>query len=220
MRIVVSRPKDFAHAVKLIANWAPSPSSTRQSQFTGGILRQHPRPLRRARGRDRAQGNLRFVRRDAGSGEIVSETRYDVFGRPIEVIDLDRGTEQRFYNAASEVIVGLDARGMRTEQHFDALGRVWRWRSGPGEAFMGGGGSGLPFGDGFEAAPLAPTGAGGNSRASTPTRSSSMRCAPALVESAVCSHSRSGAWVRVPPARRRAIRQRLQLRAKPAVCPH
>ncbi len=109
-----------------------------------------------------AQGNLRFVRRDAGLGEIVSETRYDVLGRPMEVIDPDRGTEQRFYNAAGEVIVGVDARGMRTEQDFDALGRVWRRRSGPGEAFMGGGGTGLPFGDGFEGTPLAPTGAGGN----------------------------------------------------------
>lgn len=76
------------------------------------------------------QGKLRFVKRNAGSGEIVTETQYDDLGRPTFINDPDRGMATFEYNAAGEVIASVDAQGQRVEQDFDALGRRWRRRAG------------------------------------------------------------------------------------------
>ncbi len=95
-----------------------------------------------------AQGNLRFVRRNAGSGEIVSEIRYDGLGRKTQALDPDRGTTAFQYNAAGEVIASTDARNNRVEQDYDAMGRRWRKRSGALGAF--GGPADRVFANGFD----------------------------------------------------------------------
>jgi len=94
------------------------------------------------------QGQLRFVKRNAGSGEIVSETQYDGLGRPTFINDPDRGTANFTYNAAGEVIVSVDAKGQRVEQDFDAQGRRWRRRTGTPLNFTEGGDR--IFANGFE----------------------------------------------------------------------
>lgn len=96
------------------------------------------------------QGNLRFVKRNAGNGLIVSEVQYDALGRKTQVLDPDRGMSSFLYNAAGEVIRSTNALNSRTEQDYDALGRVWRRRTGDAGAF--GIAPGTLFRDGFEAA--------------------------------------------------------------------
>lgn len=81
------------------------------------------------------QGNLRFVTRNAGQGDIVSEVQYDALGRKTAVIDPDRGTTSYTYNAAGEVIQQIDARNNRVEFDYDALGRMWRRRFGASFVF-------------------------------------------------------------------------------------
>ena len=94
------------------------------------------------------QGNLRFIRRNAGAGEIVTEIQYDALGRKTKVIDPDKGTLDYVYNAAGEVIRTTDPRNLRIEQDVDALGRTWRRRSGSIEALSAA--ADLLFRDGFE----------------------------------------------------------------------
>ena len=77
-----------------------------------------------------AYGNLSTVSRNAGNGLIVTTHEYDALGRRTKTIDPDRGTERAFYNAAGEVIRTLDGTGMEVSLDIDALGRVWRRRSG------------------------------------------------------------------------------------------
>ncbi len=93
------------------------------------------------------QGNLRFVRRNAGNGEVVSEVQYDSLGRKVLVLDPDRGAMSYEYNAAGEVIRSTNALNTRVEQDYDALGRVWRRRAGNAQAFTA---SDLTFRSGFE----------------------------------------------------------------------
>jgi RHS repeat-associated protein len=95
-----------------------------------------------------AQGNLRFVTRDAGRGSIVSEVQYDALGRKVRTIDPDRGTVDYTYNAAGEVVRQVDARGDRIDYDYDALGRVWRRKSGRAAGFNPT--EGALFADGFE----------------------------------------------------------------------
>jgi RHS repeat-associated protein len=94
------------------------------------------------------QGNLRFVKRNAGNGLITSEISYDSLGRKTSVADPDRGTTTFQYNAAGEVIRSTNAIGNRIEQDYDALGRVWRRRAGSANAF--GVAPDSIFRDGFE----------------------------------------------------------------------
>jgi RHS repeat-associated protein len=82
------------------------------------------------------QGNLRFVRRNAGTGEFVTERQYDSLGRLTRLIDPDRGTTNYEYTAAGELKASTNARGDRVEQAFDALGRVWRRRAGAGASLI------------------------------------------------------------------------------------
>jgi RHS repeat-associated protein len=73
-----------------------------------------------------ATGNLRFVRRNAGRGEIVNENVYDVRGRRIQSIDPDAGSWSYAYNAAGDLRAQTDSEGRRIEQRFDARGRVYQ----------------------------------------------------------------------------------------------
>jgi RHS repeat-associated protein len=77
-----------------------------------------------------AEGQLRYTRRDAGAGEIVSERHYDVFGRLSQSIDPDRKTEHFQYNAAGELIRKTDSGNVATLMHYDAQGRLWKRESG------------------------------------------------------------------------------------------
>lgn len=77
-----------------------------------------------------AEGQLRFTRRNAGGGEIVTERSFDAMGRLAESLDPDRGRERFEYNAAGELIRFIDAGGQVVLTHYDAQGRLWRRESG------------------------------------------------------------------------------------------
>lgn len=77
-----------------------------------------------------AFGNLLSVSRNADHGLIVTTHEYDALGRRTRTIDPDRGTERAYYNAAGEVIRTIDGAGMEVGLDIDALGRVWRRKSG------------------------------------------------------------------------------------------
>ena len=95
-----------------------------------------------------AQGNRTHVRRNAGNGEIVTETRFDLLGRPYQTVDPDRGTTTVTYNAAGEVISRTNAIQTRVDYDRDALGRVWRQTAGNTKSF--GVAPDLLFRNGFE----------------------------------------------------------------------
>lgn len=101
-----------------------------------------------------AQGNTTDLRRNAGSGDIVSSASYDALGRKLTQADLDAGNWSYWYNAAGEVIEETDARGQVVRNFYDALGRVWKRES---LRMMPGTGAGACiaqdglFCDGFEA---------------------------------------------------------------------
>jgi RHS repeat-associated protein len=76
--------------------------------------------------------NLVNVARNGGSGVINSTVTYDALGRKTSQSDPDAGITGYVYNALGELICSSDARGIVTVNDYDALGRVWRIRSGPG----------------------------------------------------------------------------------------
>jgi RHS repeat-associated protein len=53
-------------------------------------------------------------------------TRYDVFGRPVEVTNADGTTTSTIYDAASRVRYAIDELGRRTELQYDEYGRLQR----------------------------------------------------------------------------------------------
>jgi RHS repeat-associated protein len=73
-----------------------------------------------------ADGSLQSVSRDAGRGAVVNSFTNDVLGRKIAQDDPDTGTSTFEYNALGELVAEVDAAGNRTEQWYDARGRVWR----------------------------------------------------------------------------------------------
>lgn len=97
-----------------------------------------------------AQGNRTHVRRNAGNGEIVTETRFDFLGRPYLTVDPDRGTTNIAYNAAGEAISRTNSLQTRVEYDVDALGRVWRQKAGNVKSF--GAAPDTLFRNGFEIA--------------------------------------------------------------------
>jgi len=94
-----------------------------------------------------AAGDLRYVKRDAGSGQITSEVQYDTFGRKTLQIDPDTGTHTYSYNAAGELIKTTDAKNQATRTYIDALGRVWKRATGVGNCGL----ADTIFCSGFEA---------------------------------------------------------------------
>ncbi len=73
-----------------------------------------------------ADGTLKSVTRDVGRGAIVNSFSYDVLGRKVQQVDPDSGTSSFQYNAVGELLVQVDGNGARTENEYDARGRVWR----------------------------------------------------------------------------------------------
>ncbi len=106
------------------------------------------------------QGNQIAMRRtsDVQRAEVKTTMQYDRSGRKISEFDPDSGGSSTRYNALGEVIRVTDAKGQISENHYDALGRVWK-RIATGA----GGGGDLIMKSGFEdgETPSAPS--GGNS---------------------------------------------------------
>lgn len=71
-------------------------------------------------------GDVTSVTRNAGSGNIVTSTIYDVLGRKISQSDPDSGTTTFSYNAAGDVISQTDQKNQTITLSYDAQGRRWK----------------------------------------------------------------------------------------------
>jgi len=77
----------------------------------------------------RADGLTAHVERTVGRGLIRNSFTYDVMGRTLQHNDPDRGITHFSYNALGERLAQTDAAGNRSEQWYDARGRVWKQRT-------------------------------------------------------------------------------------------
>jgi RHS repeat-associated protein len=75
-----------------------------------------------------AMGKLRRTERDAGAGLLVNTIEYDNLGRRVASNDPDAGRWTYAYNALGELVTQSGADGRRTEQRYDARGRVFEKR--------------------------------------------------------------------------------------------